>query len=271
MKKILGVVMILIMVLTLSACYGKGTKEKEILLATTTSTENSGLLDYILPEFEKASGISVKVVAVGTGAALEMGRNGEADVLLVHAKASEEEFVAEGHGLERHDVMYNDFVIIGPEADGTNLPVGNDAVDSFRFINDHKLEFYSRGDDSGTNKKELSLWSMAGIEPKGDWYVSVGKGMGDTITMTDEGLGYTLTDRATYLSMKDNIDLSIIIEGDPLLFNQYGVIPVNPEKNDAINEAGAKAFVEWIISEEGQDLISSYKKYGEILFKPNAK
>lgn len=272
MKKRVGIILSLVLILLLTGCQSRNDDPSgtSIILATTTSTENSGLLDYILPEFEKTTDVTVKVVAVGTGKALEMGRNGEADVLLVHAKSSEEQFVADGHGTERFDVMYNDFVIIGPDTDSP-LEKGNDVSSAFSFISQSGLEFFSRGDDSGTHKKEISLWKAADIDPSGEWYISVGKGMGDTIVMTNERLGYTMTDRATFLSMKDNIDLTVIIEGDPILFNQYGVIPVNPEKNDLINIAGAKVFVDWLISEEGQNLIGSYEKFGEILFNPNAE
>ncbi len=245
-----------------------------IILSTTTSTENSGLLDYILPDFTEKTGIEAKVVAVGTGKALQMGRDGEADVLLVHAKSSEEEFVKEGHGTERYDVMYNDFVIIGPQDDPVQVEtkVKENVLDAFKIIYEGKYKFVSRGDDSGTHKKEKAFWEELDLKPEGDWYVSTGKGMGDVIQMTDEMAGYTMSDRATYLSMKDKIDLKVVIEGDSKLFNQYGVIPVNPDKTDRINNAGAKAFVEWILSEDTQKLIGEFgkEKFGEALFIPNA-
>lgn len=246
-----------------------------IIMATTTSTENSGLLDDILPHFKDETGIDVKVVAVGTGKALEMGRQGEADVLLVHAKSSEEEFVEEGHGTERFDVMYNDFVIIGPKDDPAKLSEKSksDVIEAFKLLSSGESKFISRGDDSGTHKKELSFWQEASIEPEGDWYVSAGKGMGDVIQMTNEMLGYTMSDRATYLSMKDKIELEVAVEGDSKLFNQYGVIPVNPDKDDKINSDGAKAFVDWILSEQTQKLIGEFgkEKFGQPLFTPNAK
>ncbi|SKC51569.1 substrate-binding domain-containing protein [Maledivibacter halophilus] len=246
-----------------------------IIMATTTSTENSGLLDDILPHFKDETGIDVKVVAVGTGKALEMGRQGEADVLLVHAKSSEEEFVEEGHGTERFDVMYNDFVIIGPKDDPAKLSEKSksDVIEAFKLLSSGESKFISRGDDSGTHKKELSFWQEASIEPEGDWYVSAGKGMGDVIQMTNEMLGYTMSDRATYLSMKDKIELEVVVEGDSKLFNQYGVIPVNPDKDDKINSDGAKAFVDWILSEQTQKLIGEFgkEKFGQPLFTPNAK
>ncbi|MFO7886955.1 MAG: substrate-binding domain-containing protein [Eubacteriales bacterium] len=242
----------------------------EFILATTTSTENSGLLDFILPEFEEKTGIEVKVVAVGTGAALQKGMDGEADVLLVHAKEREEAFVAEGHGPKRFDVMYNDFVIIGPESDPAGVE-GLNVVEALTKISEAEESFVSRGDDSGTHTKERSLWETAEISPEGDWYLEVGKGMGDTITMAKELKGYTMSDRATYLSMKDNLESVILVEGDEVLFNQYGVIQVDPDKNDQINAKAAEAFVNWILSEEAQKLIGNYEVYGEVLFNPNAE
>lgn len=246
---------------------------KTIILATTTSTENSGLLAEILPKFTEETGIEVKVVAVGTGQALQMGKDGEADILLVHAKSSEEEFVAEGHGTDRSDVMYNDFIIVGPQDDPANVQAeaGQDTLAAFRQIANQNVKFYSRGDDSGTHKMELNLWKLAGITPEGDWYLSAGRGMGEVLQMASEGLGYTLTDRATYLAMEKDLDLKVIVEGDQQLFNQYGVIPVNPEKNDQINAEGAQIFKEWILSERGQQIIGEFGKaeYGQSLFIPN--
>lgn len=246
-----------------------------IILATTTSTQDSGLLDYILPVFEEEYGITVDVVAVGTGKALEMGRNGEADILLVHAKESEEEFVAEGHGLERRDVMYNDFILVGPAEDSLGLKenYGNDILGALTAISENEATFVSRGDDSGTHKKELSIWSAAGIEPAGDWYVEAGAGMGDVLKMADEMQAYTLTDRATYLNMRDVLELEIVVEGDENLFNQYGIIPVNPEKSEQINAEGAQKLFEWFLSEETQKLIGEYgvEEFGQPLFTPNAK
>lgn len=246
---------------------------KELILATTTSTQDSGLLDYLLPVFKADTGITIMVVAVGTGQALKMGEDGEADVLLVHAKASEEEFVKAGHGIERFDVMYNDFVLIGPKDDVSVKNASEQkALKALQYINDNKVKFISRGDDSGTHKAELALWKQLNIQPTGDWYISAGKGMGAVIQMADEMKAYTYTDRATYLSMKDKIDLEIIVEGDKYLFNQYGVIAVNPNKNDKINKEGAQAFVDWILSEKVQKLIGQYgvDKYGQALFTPNA-
>ncbi|MDK2935901.1 MAG: tungstate transport system substrate-binding protein [Eubacteriaceae bacterium] len=244
----------------------------EIILATTTSTQDSGLLEVILPDFEAKTGIAVKVVAVGTGKALEMGQNGEADVLLVHAKSQEEQFVADGYGVERFDVMYNDFVVLGPGTDPAQVKTtaAEDATAAFTQIANTQSTFVSRDDKSGTNTKELAIWEAAGITPTGDWYIKTGSGMGDTITVTNEKLGYTLADRATYLNMKDNIDLEVVCQGDPLLFNQYGIIAVNPSINDQINADGAQAFVDWILSDETQTLIGQYEVGGEPLFTPNA-
>lgn len=256
---------------------GSGTlvpgQKKEIILSTTTSTQDSGLLDYLLPEFTKDTGYEVKTVAVGTGQALKMGEDGEADVLLVHAKASEEEFIKAGHGLQRFDVMYNDFILIGPKNDAVvKSNSNNEVLKALQYIKDNKIKFISRGDDSGTHKAELKLWKAINIEPKGDWYVSAGKGMGAVIQMADEMKAYTISDRATFLSMQDKIDVDIVVEQDPKLYNQYGVIAVNPNKSDKINSVGAEAFVDWIRSDKVQKLIGQFgvEKYGQPLFTPNA-
>ena len=254
---------------------GKGT----LILATTTSTKNSGLLDEILPVFEEATGYSVDVVSVGSGEAMKMGENGEADVLLVHSPASEKAFVEAGHADEdgRKDVMYNDFILIGPKDDpaGIYAEAPNDAIKAFQMLSDTESTFISRSDDSGTHKKELSIWEKCGIEPSGDWYVEAGAGMGAVLEMANETLAYTLSDRATWLNLALDEDLMIVCEKDEsgVLYNQYGVICVNPEKNDAINYEGAKAFQNWIVSEETQTLIGEYgvEKYGAPLFTPNAQ
>ncbi|MEN1759697.1 MULTISPECIES: substrate-binding domain-containing protein [Anoxynatronum] len=248
----------------------------EMILSTTTSTENSGLLDFILPDFESTYEIDVKVVAVGSGAALQMGADGEADVLLAHAKAREEELVADGHGLERFDVMYNDFIIVGPPDDPAGLmdAAAGDVLAGLTLISEKEGTFVSRGDDSGTHIMEVNLWKEIGLEePDASWYISAGQGMGDVIQMANELEGYTLTDRATYLSMLGSIDLVIAVEGDPKLFNQYGVIAVNPDKGDHINYAAAARFVDWILSSETQELISQFgvEEFGAPLFFPNAQ
>lgn len=251
------------------------TAQKPIILSTTTSTENSGLLEAFLPDFTAKTGIKVKVIAVGSGKAIQLGVDGEADVLLVHAKASEEQFVSDGYGVERFDVMYNDFVLVGPKSDeaGIKAAAGKDVLKSFEMIAQNKIKFVSRGDDSGTHKKELEYWKAINVEPSGDNYISAGKGMGDVLLMASEMQAYTLADRATYLSMKKNLDLEIIVEGDPLMFNQYGVIAVNPAKNKHVNNEGANAFIDWILSKETQALISKFgvEEFGESLFIPNAK
>jgi len=245
-----------------------------IVLATTTSTQDSGLLDVLLPQFTYDTGWEVDVVAVGSGAAMEMGENGEADVLLVHSPAAEREFVAAGHGPERYDVMYNDYVIIGPADDPAGLKSNapDDAVAAFTMISETESTFISRADESGTHKKELTLWGKAGIEPAGDWYVEAGQGMGAVITMANDMLAYTLSDRATWLNYAADTDLKIVTEGDTNMFNQYGVIVVDPSKNDQINAEGALAFQTWILSETAQTMISEYgiEEFGASLFTPNA-
>ncbi|MCC5911713.1 MAG: substrate-binding domain-containing protein [Clostridiaceae bacterium] len=247
----------------------------ELLLSTTTSTENSGLLDYILPVFKEDTGIEVKVVAVGTGAALQNGRDGNADVLMVHAKDAEEEFVADGHGIERFDLMYNDFVLLGPSDDPAAIKTkaSQNILDAFSFIHDQEATFISRGDNSGTHMMEVNLWKEADLEPNGKWYLEAGQGMGAVIEMADNMLGYTLSDRATYLSMMSNLDLIVVTEGDERLFNQYGIIAVDPNKNNQINHAAAEIFIEWMLSEKGQGLIGEFgiDTFGEPLFIPNAK
>ncbi|MBS7525900.1 substrate-binding domain-containing protein [Fusibacter paucivorans] len=243
-----------------------------IIIATTTSTRDSGLLDAILPDFQAKTGIEPQVIAVGTGKALQMGVDGEADVLLVHAKSSEEAFVANGDGLERFDVMYNDFVIVGPKGDPDGLS-GDNVEAALKSIYEKQLPFVSRGDDSGTHKKEKAFWESYELTPEGDWYISAGKGMGDVLQMASELQAYTMTDRATYLALRDHLELDIIVEGDSNLFNQYGVIAVNPNKSDLINAEGAQAFIDWILSDDTQALIAEYGKetFGQALFTPNAK
>ncbi len=260
MKKII-VLLGVLLVFTLSAC-----SKKELLIVTTTSLDNSGLLDYILPVFEEEYGIFVKVVALGTGAALEMGEMGEADILLVHAYDREIEFVNNGYGEKRHNIMYNDFIIVGPfDLEGDTL------ADALEFMTSQELDFYSRGDNSGTHQKELSIWNQYNYDVTtfGNWYHETGQGMGATLTMASLSGYYTLSDRATYLSMKDNLDLIIAYENREELKNQYGVIKVNPDLHNR-NEEYADLFYDWIISQDTQDLIATYIMYDEQLFYPNA-
>lgn len=275
MKKI-----ILLLAIMMFVCVGcqKEPEKKELILATTTSTKDSGLLDAILPDFEKKTGYKVNVVSVGSGEAMTMGENGEADVLLVHSPAAEKEFVANGHADEdgRKDVMYNDFVLIGPKSDPAKIKDKSyhDAISAFQQLTSTKSTFISRSDDSGTHKKELSVWEKANLTPQGDWYIKAGTGMGAVLQMTNEKLAYTLSDRATWLSSKLDNDLQIVCENDEsgILYNQYGVICVNPKKNDQINAKGAKEFQNWILSKETQEFISQYgfEEYGKALFTPNA-
>jgi len=234
-------------------------EEKFIVLATTTSTYDSGLLDYLNPIFTEKTGIEVRVVSQGTGAALETGARGDADVLLVHDRASELKLVEEGKFVDRFDVMYNDFVLVGPEAD----PAGakNAAANGAPFV--------SRGDDSGTHRMELRLWTAAEIDPaEEEWYFSIGQGMGDTLNMANEKLGYALTDRGTYVAMKSNLEIGIVFEGDAVLFNQYGVMAVNPAEHEQVKYELAKQYIDFLMSEEGQELISAYQVNGETLFFP---
>jgi len=246
----------------------------ELVLATTTSTYDSGLLDAILPDFENKTGIEVRVLAVGTGQALALGAAGDADVLLVHAREREDQFVAEGNAPYRRDVMYNDFVIIGPADDPAGIKGTGTAADAFAQIAAAQAPFVSRGDDSGTHIKEQKIWKMAGIEPAGDWYQSAGQGMGAVLNIANEQQAYTMSDRSTYLArLAEGLDLEIMVEEDPPLFNPYGVLPVNPELAEGINADGALAFVDWITSEDTQTLIAEFgiETYGKPLFFPNAQ
>lgn len=248
---------------------------KEILCASTTSTENSGLFGYILPMFEKNTGIKVKVVARGTGAAIEMGKRGDADVVFVHAKEQELKAVEEGSFVNRHDVMYNDFVIIGPPNDPAKIKGIKSAAEAFLKIGKSGELFVSRGDNSGTHTKELAVWKKAGIDPKGQkWYLEVGQGMEKTQRIANEKRTYTLTDRGTWLATKDNdkLEMAIVLEGDPVLFNQYGVMAVNPGKHKHVKYKEAMEFIDWLVSKEGQQAIASFKdKQGNQLFIPDAK
>lgn len=243
----------------------------KLTLATTTSTYDSGLLDEIIPAFEEETGYDVQILSKGTGASLELGKRGDVDVLLVHAKDRELQLVEEGYFIDRRDIMYNDFVILGPSEDPAGIKSMEKAADAFSKIAENRFTFVSRGDDSGTNTKELGIWEQAGIRPAGDWYLAVGQGMGNTLRITSEKQGYTLSDRGTYLSMKDKLNLEVLVEGDPVLFNQYGIMAVNPDKHPGVNYKGAKALIDFIVSDKGQEMIGKYTKYGEQLFVPNAK
>jgi len=246
-----------------------------IRCASTTSTQNSGLFDYLLPIVERETGIKVDVVAVGTGAAFEIGKRGDADVLLVHARDEELKLVREGYFVNRHDVMYNDFVIVGPPADPAGISGLKSAVGAFRRISATGAPFVSRGDNSGTNKKEMKIWRKTGINPKGNgWYLEVGQGMGKTLRIANEKRAYTLTDRGTWLALKDRerLDLRILLEGDSMLFNQYGVMAVNPERYPHVRYAEAMKFIDFLISEKGQKAIAGFRdSRGNQLFHPNAR
>ena len=244
--------------------------QSTIRLATTTSTENSGLLGYLLPYFERESGIKTHVIAVGTGKALRMGKDGDVDLILVHAKPAEIAFIEAGYGVQRHGVMYNDFVLVGPENDPADIQQAKDAADALNRISARQQKFVSRGDDSGTHKKELSLWESAGIEPKGAWYMEAGQGMGKVLQMAGELDAYTLTDRGTWLAYQERSPLSIRFEGDPRLHNPYGIIAVNPERYPDINYKGASELINWITSAKAQQLIGDYRINGTRLFVPSA-
>ena len=244
-----------------------------ITVASTTSTEQSGLFGYLLPRFTEATKIGVKVVAVGTGQALDIGRRGDADVVFVHDRAAEDKFMAEGQGVKRFDVMYNDFVIVGPKSDPAHIAGDKDVVDALRKIAAAKPPFISRGDRSGTYEAELRLWKQAGIDvaaAKGGWYREIGQGMGPALNMASSSNAYLLSDRGTWLSFKNRGELAVLTEGDKRLFNQYGVMLVNPEKHPAVKAKEGQAFIDWLISAKGQETIAAYKVGGEQLFFPNA-
>ncbi len=246
--------------------------EKEIVLATTTSTQDTGLLDTLVPAFEKKYGVSVKVISVGTGAALELGKNGDADVVLVHSRKVEDEFIADGYGVNRKDVMYNFFFLVGPKNDPAKVTETKDAASAMSAIAKGGYTFISRGDKSGTHNKELSVWDVANIKPQGQkWYFEIGQGMADTLMMANEKGGYTLVDSGTWYAFQDKVNMKIVLQGDAALFNPYGVMAVNPAKHSNIHYNTAMAFVEYITSEEGQTIIKEYKKGGYQLFVPDAR
>ena len=245
-----------------------------ITVQSTTSTENSGLFAYLLPIFTKKTGIDVHVVAVGTGQAIKNAQNGDGDVLLVHSKADEEKFVVDGWGVKRFDLMYNDFVVVGPGADPAKIAGGKDAVAAFKAIADSKSPFVSRGDDSGTHKAELKYWKEAGVDAKaasGTWYREAGQGMGATLNMASSMNAYVLSDRATWSAFKNKADLKVAVEGDAKLRNPYGVILVNPEKHPNVKAKEGQAFVDWLVTTEGQQALAGFKINGEQQFFPTAK
>jgi len=247
--------------------------DKSIVVASTTSTQDSGLFGHILPIFKAKTGIDVKVIAQGTGQALDTGRRGDADVVFVHARPAEQQFVSEGAGVKRFPVMYNDFVLIGPKSDPAGVAGSKDIVAALRAIKAKAAPFVSRGDRSGTHQAELALWKQAGIDPaadKGTWYRDIGQGMGAALNTAAAMNAYVLSDRGTWIAFKNRGDLAITVEGDNKLFNQYGVILVNPEKHPHVKQAPGQAFVDWLISPEGQKAIADYKINGEQLFFPNA-
>ncbi len=255
------------------ALIGQAYAQKSIVLSSTTSTEQSGLFGHILPPFEKKTGIQVKVVAVGTGQALDIGRRGDADVVFVHDKVAEEKFVADGFADKRTEVMFNDFVLLGPKGDPAKVAGGKDIQAAFKKIADSKATFVSRGDKSGTHAAELRYWKGAGVDvsPTMPWYKETGSGMGPALNTASGMNAYILSDRATWLSFKNRGDLTILVQGDPKLFNQYGVMLVSSAKHPQVKKAEGQAFIDWLISKEGQDTIASYKVSGEQLFFPNAK
>ena len=263
--------------LTVAACLAGiapvSAQDKSIVVSSTTSTQDSGLFSHILPLFKAKTGIDVKVVAQGTGQALDTGRRGDADVVFVHAKSAEEKFLSEGHSLKRYPVMYNDFVMVGPKSDPAGVKGSKDIVAALKAINDKAAPFISRGDRSGTHIAELNLWKAAGIDiekDKGPWYKAIGQGMGAALNTASASNSYVLTDRATWLSFKNRGDLVIAVEGDKKLFNQYGVMLVNPAKHSNVKKEFGQAFIDWLVSPDGQKAIADFKIGGEQLFYPNA-
>ena len=263
MKKILFAIC-----LAVAASSTWGADSGTLRLATTTSTDNSGLLKVILPQFEAASGLKVHVISVGTGKAMKLGENGDVDVLLVHSRPDEDRFVAAGYGVERRDVMYNDFILVGPAADPAKVRGSRDVIAAFRRIVDARATFVSRGDDSGTDKMEKSYWQASGAKPQGAQYLAAGQGMGEVLVMAGNQRGYTLSDRATYGAYRTRVDLEILVEGDTRMFNPYGVIAVNPARYRDVNFRGAMQFIQWITGPEGRRAISGFKVNGQQLFFP---
>ncbi len=273
MKSIFTVFLAIITLLLISSMTSVQAQEKTIILSTTTSTQDSGLLDVLIPAFEKKTGYFVKTIAVGSGQAMAMGEKGEADVLLVHSPAAEKKFVSEGFGINRRIIMHNDFVVVGPSEDPAKIKGTKSAAEAFKKIATGSAPFMSRGDNSGTHVKEKDVWKVTGIKYEGEkWYQQTGLGMGQTLNVANEKKGYTLADRGTYLSLKKNLKLDILMEGDAILLNVYHVIEVNPAKWPKVNAAGAKAFSDFMVAKETQDMIRTYgvEKFGSPLFFPDA-
>ena len=250
---------------------GSAQAGNDLRIASTTSTEATGLFSYLLPAFESHCQCKVSVIAVGTGKALKLGENGDVDLVFVHSRADEDKFIAQGFGVDRRDVMYNDFVLVGPRSDPARVRKTKSIADAMQRVVESGLPFISRGDDSGTHKKELALWKTAGIQPQGAWYLSAGQGMSEVLLMASERSAYTLSDRSTYIALAQKIELDVVYSGDKALHNPYGVIAVNPVRFPDVNYAAAKQFVEWITSISGQQLIANFKVNGQQLFFPSAK
>ncbi len=248
----------------------QGWAESRLRMSTTTSTDNSGLLGALLPPFEKAHELKVDVIAVGTGKALKLGENGDVDVVFVHARPAEDKFVEVGYGVNRRDVMHNDFVVVGPGDDPAGIQKAGSAEGAFRKLAEGKALFVSRGDDSGTHKKEKAIWKAAGVDPQGSWYSEAGQGMGAVLQIADEKRGYALTDRGTFIAYGDKVDLQVLYEGDPILFNPYGIIAVNPAVHPHVNYQGAMALIAFVTGPEGQKIIKNYTVKGKQLFYPDA-
>jgi tungstate transport system substrate-binding protein len=257
--------------LAVLACAPLAQAQNVIRLSTTTSTENSGLLAHLLPAFEARTGAKVHVISVGTGKALELAKNGDVDVTLVHARAAEDKFVADGHGVDRRDVMYNDFIVAGPAGDPAKIAGGRDVIAAFRKIASSGAKFIARGDNSGTDVMEKSYWKSAGVQPAAGKYISAGLGMGEVLNMAAELQAYTLTDRATYSTYKARTGLAVMVEGDRRMFNPYGIIAVNPARHPGANYKGARLLADWITSAEGQRKIAAFRPGGQQLFFPSAK
>jgi tungstate transport system substrate-binding protein len=269
MKKSVTLCLLIVVPVLLHLPSGALSAER-LKLATTTSTHDTGLLDAVLPPFEKKFSTRVDVISVGTGKAIRLGENGDVDVILVHAREAEDKFVSEGYGVNRRDVMYNDFIIIGPEEDPASVKSAKDAADALKKIAASASPFVSRGDDSGTHKKELKIWKEAGLSPKGAWYMEAGQGMGATLKIADEKKAYCLADRATYTAFRNKIRLRILHEGDKCLLNYYGITAVSPARYPHVNYLGAMCLIGWFTCPEVQQKIGDFKKEGKVLFHPNA-